>query len=301
DLGDPQQIEELWGVLDPYLDRIVGVVHLAAHYDFTNRDDPRYLRLSEAMPTLLSKIATTLAPGAPLVYASSMAAMAPTEPGEPLKPDSPKLGAWAYPKYKIEAEKNLHQAELPQPVVELVLAGVYSDLCELVPLYQQIERVGRRSIESYFYPGDTERGLTYVHIEDAARAFRLALEAFTGSGGTHRFLIGQHAPVTYKAIHVATSQAFHGRVLPMFPMPKALALVGALFLNALAWTLGRRRFLQPWMIQFAGEHFEFDLSDTQKELGWAPERTLQDDLERILQVAVYHRNLWREVNDERPW
>ena len=301
DLGDGAQIDELFDQLVSWLDDLAGVVHLAAHYDFKNKPDPRYDRLQEQMPGLLERLDEAMPAAAPLVYASSMAAMEPTEPGEPLEPDSPRFDGWAYPAHKHKSELILEGASLERPVAELVLAGVYSDRGELVPLFQQIDRIRRRSIEAVFYPGPTDRGLTYVHVEDTARAFGQALECLAGPPSHHRLLIGEPEPVTYRQIHDRAGEAFHGRPLPLLPIPRLVATFGAWVLGLLASLFGRRRFISSWMVRYSGEHFEFDLSQTREVLDWEPRHRLADRLDRILEMAHAHTELWLEINRQRPW
>lgn len=301
DLGDPAQVNDLFEIIADDTDRLQAVVHLAAYYDFQNRPDQRYDRLHTGLRHLLDLLSVHVDPDVPLIYASSMASLAATEPGEPLTEKSSRLGAWQYPASKIEAENILREAASKRPVVELVLAAVYSDLGELVPLFNQIELIRSRSIEKYMYPGPTDRGLTYVHIRETVDAFLRAIDQFFGCIGPHRFLVGQQRPVSYEYLHRLASETFHGKQLPLFRVPRAFASLGAHLLNAVSTLFGRRRFLQPWMIQFAGEHFEFDLTHVNNELGWTPWRNLHDDLHRILEFARYHHNLWLEVNHRRPW
>ena len=302
DLGDPEQIEELFAEIGPQRQsRIVAVIHLAAYYDFLNKEDARYERLQTSMPALLAAVEQYVPDDAPLIYASSMAAMAPTEPGHKLTPESPRLGAWAYPQHKIASEKLLEGSSINNPIVELVLSGVYSDLCELVPLFQQVERVRQNSIEAYFYPGDVQRGLTYVHVDDCVDAFARAIPSMNARQGVHRLLIGEDQPMTYKAIHDAACETFFGHTKPLLPMPRFLAKFGASVLNTIGRIAGRRRFIQSWMVTFAGEHFEFDISKTTEELGWVPKHRIHERLGRILAVAHHHPSLWLETNQARPW
>lgn len=303
DLGDPDQIVELFNEIgEAHLSRVVGVVHLAAYYDFKNQPDARYARLQKSLPALIMAVEHYAPDEAALVYASSMAAMAPTTPGKRLTEESPRLGAWAYPQHKIVSERLLEGTHINNPVVQLVLSGVYSDMCELVPLFQQIERVRENSFEAYFYPGEVDHGLTYVHVDDCVDAFARAISRYHGKpAGVQRLLIGEAQPVSYKAIHDAASRVFHGRRIPILPVPRALAKLGAWGLGKLGAAVGHRRFIQPWMVDFAGEHFEFDLSKTRRELGWEPTHDLHRRLERILLLAKHHTDLWLQVNDARPW
>lgn len=303
DLGDRAQIAELFDEIgEENLKDVVAVVHLAAYYDFKNQKDARYDRLQQSLPELIMAVEHHVPDSAALLYASSMAAMAPTTPGKRLTEDSPRLGAWAYPQHKIMSEKLLEGTRINNPVVELVLSGVYSDMCELVPLFQQIERVRQGSLEAYFYPGEVEHGLTYVHVDDCADAFARAIKRYEGErAGVYRLLIGEEEPVSYREIHDRASRAFRGKTRPILPMPRGLAKLGAWGLGKVGSALGRRRFIQPWMVDFAGEHFEFDLSTTRRELGWVARHSLHRRLDRILQLAAHHPELWLTINRARPW
>lgn len=301
DLGHEKELLEAWARLEPHHESIVGVCHLAAHYDFANRPDRRYERLRETLPLFLELMAKDLQPGTPLAYASSMAAIAPTEPGEKQTEDSPRLGAWQYPASKLAMEGILDETPSPHPMIQLVLAAVYSDRCELVPLYQQLARMEGSSIEKYFYPGPADRGLSYVHVTDCAQAFEAAIQRFRGTQGKHRFLIGEPEPVTYGELHDRSSLAFHGKRVPLVRIPKWMARTGAFLLGAIGKLFGRRRFIQPWMVRMAGEHFELDLSHTREGLGWEPKIQMKHRLDRMLDFAVHHRDLWHAINRQRPW
>lgn len=298
DINSPLSVDAVWKELHP--ERLKAVVFLAAYYDFSNKPDPRYDHVVNGLQATLDKMAETLRPDVPLLFSSSMAAMAPTEPGAPQKPESNRLGAWAYPSHKLDAETVLERARIPNPRVEMVLAGVYSDWCELVPLYKQIERVRARSVEAIFYPGPTDRGLTYVHVDDVARAFEKAISA-NHQRPVERYLIGEETPVTYEFIHETASDVFFGKPLPLFRVPAFIAWIGAWILGMLARIVGKRRFVQPWMVKFAGEHFEFDISRTRAGLGWQPTRSLNEELPDICRRADEKTELWLEKNDARPF
>jgi len=298
DLRSAEDVEAVWQEVDT--GSLSAVIFLAAYYDFKNSDDPRYGEVSAGLKATLIQMGETLGPQVPLIFSSSMAAMAPTEPGVALKPESPRLGAWAYPRHKIEAESILEEARIANPRVELVLAGVYSDWCELVPLYKQIERLRRRSIEAFFYPGPTDRGLTYVHVDDVASAFELATKA-DYQRPVHRYLVGEEKPATYQFIHDTASEVFYSRRMPLFRVPRFVAWFGALVLGLFASILGKRRFVQTWMVQFAGEHFEFDISRTRAELDWKPEHLIHDELAGICERARDQTDTWKEKNDARPY
>ncbi len=290
--------------------KILGVVVLAAYYDFRDQPDARYDSLQAGFAELFPLLVREVLPeGAPLIFASSMASLAPTEPGQRLTHDSERVGLWHYPRYKLAAEDLLRElaTEARGPIVELVLAGVYSDHCELVPLYQTLRLLKSASPERWFYPGPTDRGLTYVHVDETARAFCAALKlrnsADSADASTNhiRCLIGQTEPLTYRKIHALAGQKLRGRRPLLVRIPRVFAWLGAHVLGALARLIGKRRFIQPWMIRFAGEHFEFDVAHTKTVLGWSPDRLLANELPAILDRAARDWPGFTARNDRRPW
>ena len=300
DLGSPAEIDGLWRAAKLDAREIAAVIHLAAYYDFRNRQDRRYERVIRGLAHLLERLGGSLRPDIPFLYASSMAAMAPTEPGQKQDADSPRAGLWEYPRHKREAEATIEAAAIPQPRVELVLAAVYSGWCELVPLYQHIEQVARRSPLSSLYPGSVDRGLTYVHLSAVADAFLRSIDAFRGQSGVHRLLIGEDRPVTYLQIHRAAQRAFGRRQGRIRRIPRWLARLGARIVGWMGKVLGTSPFIQPWMIDFAGEHFEFDIRPTRQLLEWQPGGYLGDRLDDICDRAAIHREIWRAKNEARP-
>jgi len=275
---------------------LAGLVHLAWYYDFSNQPHPGYDAAVRAIAPLAEGFSSASVPDAPFIFASSMAAMAPTEPGHKQTPDWPRSEAWQYPASKVRAERQLRSLSVPRPIVELVLAAVYSDSCELVPLYQSIERIRVGSMQSWFYPGRTDRGLTYVHLDDAVEAIRCALTT-RFSGKVHRVLVGEAEPVTNEAIFASCARVFDRSGVAKIKVPAGIASLGARAIGI----VDRENFVQPWMIKFAEEHFEFDLSETQNLMSWSPVRKLSATLPKMLEFALRETEEWHRLNQQRPW
>ena len=295
DVTDSQAVDQLFrGLRLP----LSGLIHLAWYYDFSNLPHPRYAAAVNGVAMLVEAFGRNAKQDAPFIFASSMAAMAATVPGVKQTPESPRSEAWQYPASKVRGERALRTVAIAQPIVEFVLAGVYSDFCELVPLFQSIERIRRGNFQSWFFPGRTDRGLTYVHLADVTRAMRCALHAsYPKSQALHRLLVGEGTPVTNEEIFSATCAAFRRRQLPILKVPPALATFGA----HLTTLISDDNFVQPWMIPFAEEHFEFDLSHTTQRIGWTPKRHLLDTLPTMLALASRDTSEWLMRNERRPW
>ena len=157
DLETDSGITDLDKTLNKHGPRTAAFIHLAAYYDFSNRPHPSCARLTEALPRILASFAKWTKSESRFVFASSMSAIAPTRPGEKIDPNGPKLAVWEYPKSKVACEAILDEFPMKQPVFQLVLAAVYSDYCELVPLYHHFELISGMSPEKYFYPGNSQR------------------------------------------------------------------------------------------------------------------------------------------------
>lgn len=296
DAADPREIDELLAELQQEGRRLAGVVYLAAYYDFLNKPDPRYGKLEFGLEYLLREAGRRLPAHAPFVYAGSMTTLRPVEPGQVLTEDSPRWGPWAYPAHKLRCEEIIEAAEVPQARCQLVFAGVYSEWCELVPLYFQLERARGSGPSSALYPGATDRGLTYVHVEDTASAIERALETKRGGEGQSRYLIGETAPYTYAEIDSAAREAFGQKPRALIQVPKFLAKAGASVLSA----VGSEDFVRPWMVDYADEHFAFDVSRAATDLQWRPSRHISDVLPEMCHRADHRRREWTKKNQARP-
>lgn len=301
DIGRPEAIDALFAALEPDRDRLTGVIDLVAYYDFTNEPNERYTDIESGLKILLERLGAESLPDAPFLFASSMASLEPTEPGVRQTPESPRSGKWAYPAHKVRCEEIIEAADIPQPRVELVLAGVYTEWGELVPLYQQIERVRSSPLQRHFYPGPTDRGLSYVHVDDCAAAFEAALHACRGVSGVHRYLVGETEPVTYRRIQQVAGEILLGHDVNPVRVPKLFARAGARVMSELSALKGERVFIQPWMVSFAGEHFEFDISKTVADLGWRPRHDLGRELPSMIARAREHPEEWKRRNGDRPY
>lgn len=296
DVEIPEHITSFWENLPCDAMQIKAVVFLAAYYDFANTENKHYDQLQQGLELFVDLFSQKTSANSIFIYSSSMAALAPTSPQVAITEQSEPLGLWEYPKSKIRAENFLQKQQITQTIVILVLAGVYSDYCELVPLYQTIELVDSRSVEKFFYPGHRDRGITYVHVEEVCDAVEKAFAV--DKKPVQRFLIGQNAPLHYREIHQRVALHRYGKVLPLWRVPKFLAYIGAYILQKLS---RKRRFIQPWMIRFAGEHFYLDTSHAAEKLQWSAWRFVSKDLDIMLQNRRNSRETWYAKNLQRPW
>jgi hypothetical protein len=85
--------------------------------------------------------------------------------------------------------------------------------------------------------------------------------------------------------------------MPKIRVPQWLARWGA---YCLAF-LNKKAFYQPWLIEFATEHFHFEWEHTKLQLDWIPKHSLSTHLVGILKRAKSQPQQWRQLNERRPW
>jgi nucleoside-diphosphate-sugar epimerase len=179
--------------------RLAAVIHLAAFYDFSGRNDPRYdavnVRGTERLMRALQSFEVER-----FVYASTMLVHAPGAPGKPIDEEWPLEPKWPYPQSKVAAEQALMSARGSTPVAVLRIAGVYTDDAEVPSLAYQIARIYERSIESRMFPGDPSHGQAFVHIEDLAQAFRAVVVRRASLPEATVLLIGEPEKLAYEEL-----------------------------------------------------------------------------------------------------
>lgn len=287
--------------------RLHALIHLAWYYDFCGNDHPRYARCVKGIRDLYQLFCTHSVAEASFIFAGSMASLAPSRDGAPLDEHTPNQPAWPYPQSKVDAAdllRGLCKERLDsRPVIEVVLAAVYTDWCELVPLYQHIERIRNGGPQTWFYPGRLDRGLAYLHVEDACTALRLLLSyTCPKEERCHRFIIGEEQATTNAWIFSETQRLLDLRYRPHLRVPGWIAKLGSVVLSQWALVRGKKPpFVQAWMVAFAEEHFPLNTSKLRDCFGWQPERRMQKDLPRMIRRSLACPKDWYGRNEQRPW
>src|SRR5690606_11182332 len=130
------------------------VIHLAAYYDTTGEDDPRYdavtVQGTRRLLSALRRFETQQ-----FVFSSTLLVHAPSpHPGAPIDEDGPIDPAWAYPRSNAETEALIARERGAIATVILRLAGVYDEDCHAAFIAQQIARIFERRPTAYLFAGD---------------------------------------------------------------------------------------------------------------------------------------------------
>jgi len=272
---------------------IVSVVHLAAYYDFSGEPSPLYdavtVRGTERLLQALQGFDVEQ-----FVFSSTMLVHAPCRPGEAINEDWPIEPKWAYPESKARTEELIRQQHGSIPYVLLRIAGVYDDQGHSIPLAHQIQRIHERKMTGHVYPGDTERGQSFVHLHDLVDAIQLCVERRARLPHELALLIGEPETLSYDELQRTFGRLIHHEVWETHQIPKTLAKTGAWMQEKLP--LGEETFIKPFMIDLADDHYALDMTRARSLLGWRPKHTLRETIPRIVDALRSNPSRWYEVN-----
>ena len=291
DLRKKSEIESFFNDFDS---ECCGLINLAAYYDFSNEPSDNYSKLIECLPVLFDKFLSVKSKDAKFIQASSMAAIKPCLPGEKITSGGERLAPWKYPEFKVQCENTLRKLSKDTNYVEAVLAAIYSDYAELVPLYQLLMVQKNFGINRFFYPGKLDRGLTYLHIDDAVKFF---IHLLGVKNPPKRVLVGENEAYPHGEIFKACDKFLYGFSIPKIPVPKFAAKIGAKVLLK----LNPEEFIHPWMINLSDEYFSFEMNETKESTGWQAEQYIGENINKILKHMKDDEGEFTKKNTVRPW
>ncbi len=274
-------------------DTIASVIHLAAFYDFSGADSPKYQEINiDGTARLLDALQGFDVEQ--FLFTSTMLVHKACEPAERIDEDWPMEAKWPYPQSKIETEKAIEEHRGDIPALILRIAGVYNDEGHSPPIAHQIQRIFERKLTANFYPGDMSRGQAFLHQDDLVDAVAKAVER-RGELPEHLpVLVGEPEVLGYGEIQEIIGQHLRDGGWHTMRVPKPLAKIGAWIQNNTP--LAGEPFIKPWMVDLADDHYALDISRAREVLGWKPQRRLRDTLPKILTAFKTDPIRWYKKN-----
>lgn len=303
DMGDRSSLKRaLDQIAKEHGARIASVVHLAAYFDFSGEEDPRYEAVNvDGTRNLL--MALQGRDVEQFLYASTMLVHAPARAGEAIDETQPLAPGWAYPKSKARAEAVIAEASGPIPHVILRLAGVYDERITVPTMARQMARLYESDLQSHLYSGSTLTGQSMLHREDMLEAFKRAVDrrALLESGSA--ILIGGPHPMSYDEIQDELGHLLHGRPEWLtLRITKRFAALGARALEVVekvvpdAIDRGKEPFIKPFMVRMADDHYALDIKRAVDLLGWRPHHRLKEELPKMVAALKADPVGWYRAN-----
>lgn len=273
--SDEAVIDGLRAVRERHGSRITSVIHLAAYYDFSGEPSPMYERVTVRGTERLLRGLADFEVGQ-FVFSSTMLVHAPTEPGERISARDELGPTWTYPRSKLETERLIRELRGAIPAVLLRISGVYDEMCHSVPLANQIQRIAERRLTSRVYPGDTERGQAFLHLDDLVDAVDRVVEHRGEVAPELAVVLGEPDVMSYAELQDELGRLIHGEEeWTTVEIPKLVAKAGA-------WAQDvapvEDPFIKPWMVDRSDDHYALDIDRARRMLGWEPRRRLRDTL-----------------------
>lgn len=263
-------------VKEKYGSHITSVVHLAAYYNFTGEPTDKYQTITvQGTARMLKNLQAFTCEQ--FMFSSTMLVHAPCEPGSKIRENSPLLGLWDYPRSKIETEHVMKTQRGSIPIVVHRIAGVYDDYCNSIPLSTQIQRIYEKQFASHVYPGDVNRGTSYLHMDDLVDCIDLTVQKRGTLPAELTVLVGEDRLMTYAELQMLFEDLIFGRHWKIWPIPKPIAKVGAFLQN-----ITGQSYIKPWMIDIADIHYDLDVSLAKEKLGWVPRRFVKDSAPHMI-------------------
>jgi nucleoside-diphosphate-sugar epimerase len=280
-------------------EEVDSVIHLAAYYSFSGKESPAYEAITvRGTENFIASLKKRFSLGQ-FVFSSTMLVHEPSRPGWEVTERSPVSPSWAYPESKIQAEKVIEAKRNSVPTVNLRIAGVYDDHCHSIPLAQHISRVFERQVSSIFFPGDASHGQCFLHLDDLVSAVVSVVSRREELPAKLNLLLGEDEPLTYRDLQAEIGAALHGLSWPTFRIPASFAKLGAFLLSHTPFV--REPFIKPWMIDYADEHYDLDITRARIMLGWEPQNSLRRSIPRMAEALLADPEGWyREHKIGKP-
>jgi nucleoside-diphosphate-sugar epimerase len=298
DIGDWEKLKDVIHRVNDH-GGVDYTVHFAGYYDFTNENNPEYLRTNVFGTKNILELSRLLNVKR-FLFASSLAACTFPPKGTAINeeslPDADIPYAWS----KREAEKLVKEYAQWFPCTIIRLAAIFSDWCEYPPLYALLNAwLSGVMIKSRILAGRGESALPYIHVQDVIQLYLTVIEK---SDKLQRFCTFNASPngaTSHLELFKTSTQFYYGRNVKPIRVPRLLLGPMLLLQEVFYRLIGRQSFEQLWMLSYVDKQLAADSSRTTKELSWqpTPRKCISRRLLFLIENMKKHPEIWRSWNE----
>jgi nucleoside-diphosphate-sugar epimerase len=276
------------------------VIHLAAFYDFTYKDNPAYKIVNVDGTKNLLELASKV--GAKrFIFSSSLAACEFPSNGNVITEKTSPDANYHYAISKKLGEELVKEYSDRLPCTVVRFAAVYSDWCEFAPLYKFLSSWLSKKFESRIIGGKGESAIPYIHIRDLCQMLKIIINKTSELPPFDIYNASPDGSISHKELFEISTRYFFGKVIKPIHLPKTLAYPALVFrriLKILHLTSGEP-FEQFWMIKYIDKKLNVDSSYTRTTLNWqpTPRYRLTRRLLFLLEKMKSHPDEWRVKNE----
>ena len=251
--------------------RIDYIIHFAAFTDYGEEWQDEYCDTNVIGTRNILKIAHEYGGVKRIIFASSIAALRPPGAGGVLTEKSPACDDIAYARSKAIGEKLLARNAGRLPAVVLRIGGVFTDWCELPPLFSLMNAWTKSGIVGRLMPGTGETGFPFIHRRDIASIVRRIIERNDRLDPFDTFFASHDGWTSHSELFPAIRRRSgpNRRAGPVSVSPRLAKLVlrGKYFCNTLR---KRPTYERSWMVNYVDRPLAVDTAYTRETLNWKP-------------------------------
>ena len=301
DISDPVGTTSFFNQLATARHPVHYVLHMAAFYHFGQHWLPEYERVNiRGLQNILEGAARARAER--FLFAGSIASLPPGPPGSALTEKSSPGVATAYTRSKTIGESLLARYNDRMATLALRIGGVFSDWCELPPLYSLIRLWRRPHLMGRMIPGRGLSGFPYIHRNDLVRCVRRIIERHHSLAPSEVLFASPQGCTTHNelfaAIRGACGARFDPRPIYVAPFPARCFLFVK---NRFKAVLGRQRYERRWMMDYVDRPLVVDTAYTRQKLQWrpGPELSVLNRMPVLVRRFNQSRSVWERRNLRR--
>ena len=275
------------------------VLHLAAYYDFTLKENPAYEQINVTGTRYILEISKSLGIKH-FIFPSSLAACRFPSPGRALTEESPIDADSPYARCKRKEEAIIGEYSEFFPCAIVRLAAVYSDWCEYPMLYMLLKYwLAGNKFMSRIVTGRGESAIPYIHIKDLIKLVLRIIEISDTLPRLGIFIASFQGSVSHNVLFNTATRYYYWHDINPIRIPKFAAVLGLMVISFFGRLRGKRTLEQPWMAKYIDKELRVDASATYEVLGWKPTPRYHI-LRRLLfltEKMTRHPNNWTFRNE----
>jgi nucleoside-diphosphate-sugar epimerase len=294
DISDADAVARVFDAAVKRYDKVDFVIHFAAFWHFDADMPPDYQKTN--IEGTANIIAACRKNGCQrFIFASTLSVLAQTAERETLTETSSTETTIPYALSKIENEKMLKQASSDFPVAILRIGAVFSQWCELPPLYSLFQHWSQWGPVGRTVPGKGMTGFPFLHRDDLVRLVISIVEKNDRLGRCEWFLPCGTETVTHADLYPVLRKALgrSGDQAPIY-LPVPLVRVVLILKSWLGKLTGHMPDERPWMMDYADKPWKVDNSTTREVLDWEPnpENDILASVPRLAHKFTNQREAW---------
>ncbi|GBC61487.1 NAD(P)-dependent oxidoreductase [Desulfonema ishimotonii] len=299
DISDAECVDAIFRKYTGRGQSVSHVIHFAAYYHFGKNWRAEYYNTNIRGTRNIIEAAHR-AGVKRLIFAGSITGLDPLPAGQMLTEASPAGAGIAYSRSKAMGEWLLARYADRVPVVILRLGGVFSDWCELPPLYSVMRMWSQPFLTGRMVVGKGRSGFPYIHRHDVVRIVRRIIEKEDGLRHFESFFASQQGCTCHQDLFPVIRRLCGRSAEPVFVPPAfaRLALYGKYGLNRV---LRKKTYERTWMIDYVDRPLVVDTAYTRRRLDWTPTPRLEilARLPVLMHNFKNHRRTWEARNIRR--